>query len=301
MAGSRVAATTPEMVRVSGEEASTRFSKLANAHSITVLIPARNEERTVGEVVSKLMDRYVLDSGPLVQIVVIDDHSTDNTSAAAAKSGAQVLTRNDPHDATGKAETITEGIRRFPSDIYVLFDADVSNFNPDWLELLCLSIDRDDAILAKGTYHRPVQAGWGSHERFLEGGRVTELVARPLLSMCFPDLARFGQPLSGEVAFKAELARSGPFSAGYGFDVGLLIDSYLRFGLGSIVEVDLGERTHNHQELRALSYQASQVASTILIKAGIDVAAFPGAGRLVRPSMPDKTVPFGALGIPKST
>ncbi len=301
MVASRVAATTPEMVRVSGEQASARFSQLANTHSITVLIPARNEERTVGEVVSKLMDRYNPHSGPQVQIVVIDDHSTDNTSAAAAKSGAQVLTRNGPGDATGKAETITEGIRRFPSDIYVLFDADISNFSPDWVELLCSPIDRDNAMLAKGTYHRPVQAGFGSHERFLEGGRVTELVARPLLSLCFPDLAKFGQPLSGEVAFKAELANSGPFFAGYGFDVGLLIDSYQRFGLESIVEVDLGERTHNHQELRALSYQASQVASTILIKAGIDVAALPGAGRLIRPSMPDKTVPFGALGIPKST
>ena len=286
-------------MRVSDHELSTDFLTFCRANTVTVLIPARNEEQTVGKIVTQLARRYCGGQRQLIEIVVIDDHSSDATAAAAAKSGANVIRRTGPDEPTGKAETITEGIRRYPSDIFVLFDADVSNFNPTWLELLCMRLNETGAMLAKGTYHRPVKTFSENRERFFEGGRVTELVARPLLSMCFPELASFGQPLSGEVAFRHELVKADPLCVGYGFDVGLLIDSYVRFGIGSIVEVELGERTHNHQELSALSYQASQVASTILFKAGIDIQALPGAGRLIRPGRPDKAVPFGPLNAPK--
>ncbi len=293
--------TTSEKMRIPERELLARFTTLTQSKSITVLIPARNEEATVGEIVCKLVDRYHFDSTRLFRVIVIDDHSTDNTAAIAAKAGAEVIVRDDPGHATGKAETIAAGIDRFPSDIYVLFDADVSNFDAIWLEKLCYPLSENDVILSKATYERPVKAGWDNHDGFLEGGRVTELVARPLLSMFFPEVARFGQPLSGEVAFKAELARSAPLSAGYGFDVGLLLDSYLMYGINSITEIELGERTHRHQELTALSFQASQVASTILMKAGIDVEALPGARRLIRPGRPDKSVPIGLLKSPRST
>lgn len=290
-------ATTPGMMEVFDRTTSTRFSEFARSNSITVLIPARNEEATVGQIVSKLTRRYAHGSEQLVKIVVVNDHSTDGTLSAAADSGALVITRDDPDHPAGKAEAIVEGIRAFPSDVYVLFDADVSDFDARWLELLCLGLEKSDAILAKGTYSRPVKSLSLSHERFAEGGRVTELVARPLLSICFPDLASFGQPLSGEVAFRSALVESSPLCIGYGLDVGLLIDSYLRFGLDSIVEVELGKRSHNHQALSALSYQASQVALTILMKAGMDVKSLPGAGRLIRPGKPEKIVPFGILDI----
>lgn len=293
-------ATTPGKVRLSDHEPSKDFLTFCSANSVTVLIPARNEERTVGDIVAQLTRRYSRGQRRLIEIVVIDDHSSDATAAAAAKSGANVIRRTGPNEPTGKAETISKGIKQFPSDVFVLFDADVSNFNPAWLELLCTRLNETGAILAKGTYNRPVKTFSENQERFLEGGRVTELVARPLLSMCFPELASFGQPLSGEVAFRHDLVKADPLCVGYGFDVGLLIDSYIRYGIDSIVEVELGERTHNHQELSALSYQASQVASTILLKAGIDIQALPGAGRLIRPGKPDKSVPFGLLNAPKT-
>ncbi|TAN31330.1 MAG: glycosyltransferase [Actinomycetota bacterium] len=282
-------------MRLSDQHRSLRFARFADSHSITVIIPARNEQHTIGTVVSRLIDRYATNSKCPAKIVVVDDHSTDDTALLAAESGATVLSRLGEDEPTGKAETIYEGIRQFPSDIYALFDADVPNFDPGWLELLCLVLEDDKHILAKGAYRRPVHNMSSNHERFLQGGRVTELVARPLLSLCFPELARFGQPLSGEVAFRSELAQNSPFSIGYGFDVALLIDSYLCYGIEAIEEVDLGERSHNHQDLSALSYQASQVALTILLKAGVEVEKLPGAGRLIRPGKEDKMVPFGLL------
>ncbi len=241
------------MMRVSKNKASIRFLELADSCRITVLIPARNEEATVGETVRTLLDRYCTSFDGCLTVAVIDDHSTDGTAAAAAKAGAEVITRDNPKEASGKAESIAEGIRRFPSDIYALFDADISNFDATWLELLCAPLSLGKPTLTKGSYNRPVRADGDRFERFLEGGRVTELVARPLLSMFFPELAKFGQPLSGEVAFTKELIRELPLSAGYGFDVGLLLDTYLNFGIGSIVEIELGERINNHESITALS------------------------------------------------
>ena len=282
-------------MRHSDQHRSLRFKRFAESHSITVIIPARNEQHTIGNVVGSLTERYSAGTKCLAKIVVVDDHSTDDTARLAAESGAAVLSRLGVDEPTGKAETIHEGIRRYPSSIYALFDADVPNFDPSWLETLCLVFEDEDRMLAKGTYSRPVHDTSGNHARFHQGGRVTELVARPRLSLYFPELARFGQPLSGEVAFRSELAKKSAFSIGYGFDVALLIDSYLSYGIGAIEEVNLGERTHNHQELSALSYQASQVLLTILQKAGVDVEKLPGAGQLIRPGKEDKTVPFGLL------
>lgn len=282
-------------MKVSEHDRTQRFSEFAENHRITVIIPARNEAATVGKIIDELAEKYLHQAKLIHNLVVVDDHSTDQTSSVAARAGATVISRNDPNDPNGKAETILEGIRRFPSDVYVLFDADVSNFDPAWLEILCLGLANPKTLLAKGSYSRPVRTGQTSRERFMEGGRVTELVARPLLSLFFPALAKVAQPLSGEIAFRSTLIEATRLSAGYGFDVGLLIDSYLKFGLDSICEVDLGQRTHRHQDLPSLSYQASQVASTIMFKAGIDIAALPGAGRLVRPNEPDREIPYGSL------
>ena len=271
--------------------------EMAKESKITVIIPARNEESTVGKIVSELVSRYCLDDDQIINLVVIDDHSNDGTAEIAKQFGAKVVSRSDPNKSNGKAETVLEGITQFPSDIYVLFDADVSNFSPIWLEQLCKPLEDPSVILSKATYHRPIANPDSNAERFFEGGRVTELVARPLLSLFFPELARFGQPLSGEVAFRHILVESSTFSAGYGIDVGILIDAYLKFSIESIQEVDLGQRTHSHQELSALSSQALQVASAIMQRAGMDITSAPGFEKLIRPGSPDENVPLGELRI----
>lgn len=290
--------TTPKKVYQQIQSLSKSFIRLSSSNSITVLIPARNEEQTISSIIKSLVDRYQIDGKPLIEIVVIDDHSTDKTSLIALEAGASVVHRQDENAPTGKAETILEGLKNYESDIYVLFDADVYNFNPFWLELLCLELDDPKILLAKGTYQRPDVNHSENQLKVSEGGRVTELVARPLLSMCFPELASFRQPLSGEIAFRRSIAKKIPLTMGYGFDVGLLVDTYLTFGIESISEVDLGSRVHSHQDLTALSFQAAQVAMTILHKAGIDIAQFPGYRQLKRVDGTIKTVPFGLLELP---
>lgn len=280
---------------VSSGVAGRRFQEFAASNSITVLIPARNEESTVGAIVSALVERYV--SRELVkEVVVIDDHCVDGTAAAASKSGARIVRRLGSKAPAGKAEAILDGIGRYPSDVYVLFDADITNFEARWLELLCEKLTDPRHLLVKGTYSRPIADSGRNHGRFLEGGRVTELVARPLLSIFFPPLARLGQPLSGEMAFRSTLlSEKVRLSPGYGFDVGLLIDCHLNFGTGSICEADLGSRSHRHQDLTSLSYQASQVATTILLKAGVDVEGSAGAGKLYRPGKGETIIPYRPL------
>lgn len=270
------------MVTYSDSESLNQFARLAKEHKISVLIPARNEEGTIGKIVSLLKTRYSYETEENIDIVVIDDHSDDATSQVAIDFGAKVISRNDPKSPIGKAETILFGIQQCPSDIYVLFDADISNFRPEWLEKLCNPLHNNSTMLVKATYQRPVPDLTINSNRFSEGGRVTELVARPLLSMFFPELAQLGQPLSGEFAFRRTLLDSLSFAPGYGIDVGILIDTYKHFGAHCIKEVDLGKRYHSHQELNALSIQAAQVACAIMSRAGIDLKSLPGYGKLVR-------------------
>lgn len=283
------------MITISSEQHS-RFMRLASERSIAIIIPARNEAKTVGEITRRIVSRYSSGSDTDMKIVVIDDHSQDNTAEIAARNGACVISRSS--GITGKAEAVHEGIRRFPSDIYILFDADVPNFDPGWLELLCLGLENPSTVLSKAKYRRPVKIAQSNSAHYEEGGRVTELVARPLLSLFFPELAHLGQPLSGEMAFRSTLVKSIPLSVGYGFDIGLLIDAYLEFGRDSIEEIDLGEREHFHQPLASLSFQARQVANTILTKSGIDISSFPGAEKIIKADGSVKKVPFGVLPPP---
>lgn len=286
-----------ERVERSLDQDYRNFIEMARENKISVIIPARNEEKTIGKIVSALLRRYGSDHDQLINLIVIDDHSDDGTAEIANRLGAKVVSRSDPNKSNGKAETVLEGIAQFPSDIYVLFDADVSNFSPIWLEQLCKPLGDSSVVLSKATYQRPITNPDSNTDRFFEGGRVTELVARPLLSLFFPELAKFGQPLSGEVAFRHGLIESSTLSAGYGLDVGLLIDAYLKFSIDSIQEVDLGQRTHSHQELSSLSSQALQVASAVMRRAGIDITSAPGYEKIIRPGNPDEKVPLGELRI----
>ncbi|MGB3412364.1 MAG: glucosyl-3-phosphoglycerate synthase [Microthrixaceae bacterium] len=229
--------------------------------SASVCLPARNEAETVGPIVETLK-RELLDTGAIDEIVVIDDHSTDETGAVAARAGARVVHSADVlaryGTGHGKGEVLWKSLFVTDSDLIVWCDSDISEFGSRFVTgILGALLCEPDVDLAKGFYRRPEREREG-------GGRVTELVARPLLSMFFPELARLHQPLSGEYGGRRSVLEQLPFVEGYGVEVGLLIDLADRFGLSGLVQVDLEVRHHRNRSLTQLSPQAVAIAQTIL-------------------------------------
>lgn len=262
-----------------------------NGRTISVCIPARNEAATVGAIVSMLRGQLQI-AAPLVdEILVIDDHSDDDTSSVAAAAGADVVDAatvlTEYGTGHGKGEVLWKSLHVSSGDLVVWCDADIVEFDSRFVTgilgpLLCGSEDgHDEVSFAKGFYRRPEADGEG-------GGRVTELVARPLLSLFFPQLAAVRQPLSGEFGGTREVLEQLPFVQGYGVDVGLLIDVAARVGTAAIAEVDLDIRHHRNRPLSELSPQAMAVAATILRKARPDL--IEAVGTLVTPGAPGQQV-----------
>jgi glucosyl-3-phosphoglycerate synthase len=239
---------------------------------VSVLIPARDEEATVGAIVSTLRTELV-ERVPLVdEIIVVDSHSTDATAAAARSAGATVFHVDEivPHvgSRTGKGEAMWKALAVMTGDFGVYLDADVQGFTADFVVgLLGPLLTDDDLVFVKAFYDRPWSAGTA---RSSGGGRVTELVARPLILERTPLLSGFVQPLAGECAFRAETLRAVPFVSDYGVDIGLMIDVLRRHGLAAMAQVDLGLRLHRHQDLAALS------AMTQHVRAAFDLRVEPG-------------------------
>jgi glucosyl-3-phosphoglycerate synthase len=261
---------------------------------VSVCLPARNEESTIGETVrtirSQLVDRY-----PVVdEVVVIDDGSTDSTAAEAAGEGARVVAATGvlPEYGTehGKGQAMWRGVHETSGDLIVFCDADIRGFDPVFvLGLLGPLVTRDDVDFVKGFYDRPLDGRPG------EGGRVTELMARPLISVFFPHLAELAQPLSGECAAPRRVLEAVPFVGGYGVDLGLLIDVTERFGTTGVVQCDLGERVHRNRSLSDLGVQALSILQASLQRAGLspaEVGDFPWTSRLVRPGTEPVPVSF---------
>ena len=233
--------------------------KAASGLRISVCIPARNEAATVAGVVSPV--RPALDGPePLVdELIVVDDGSTDGTGALAEAAGARVVRRSGP---PGKGLAMAAGIRASTGDIVVFLDADVRNVGLHFVTRLVEALLVDDClVLAKGSYDRPGNGGTG-------GGRVTELLARPLLRRFFPELAFLRQPLAGEVAVRREALAGLVLEPGYGVEMGMLIDVARRYGAAAVAEVDLGERIHRNRPLSELSGQADDVLAAVLSRTG---------------------------------
>ncbi|MGH9224505.1 MAG: glycosyltransferase [Acidimicrobiales bacterium] len=215
--------------------------------TVSVCIPARNEAATVAGVVSALAG---LRAG-LADIVVVDDGSSDGTGEVAAGAGARVVRRTGP---PGKGRAMADGLAATTGELVVFLDADVTGLRPHFVTRLVEPLIADPAlVMAKATYRRPG-----------EGGRVTELLARPLLERFFPELAFLRQPLAGEVAVRRSALDGLELEPGYGVEIGMLVDLVRRFGPGAIAQVDLGERVHRNRPLPELAGPAREVLDAVL-------------------------------------
>ena len=245
-------------------------AKRRGGHRVSVVLPARDEEATVGRVVAGL--RPWVTGEPLVdEIVVMDSDSTDATAAVARAAGADVVATADVLPAQGsrpgKGEALWKALAATTGDLVVFLDADLLGDVTHYVPGLLGPLLRDPAVqYVKGCYTRPLEVDGVTVPA--GGGRVTELTARPLLNALWPELAGVVQPLGGEYAGRRSALEQVPFVSGYGVEVGLLVDLLELTGLAGLAQVDLGVRRHASQGQEALGAMAGQVVATVLARAG---------------------------------
>ncbi|HUG83392.1 MAG TPA: glucosyl-3-phosphoglycerate synthase [Euzebya sp.] len=232
--------------------------------SVSVVLPAYNEAETIGGVVQAVMSL----AGKLVdEVVVLDGGSTDDTQALAADHGARVHTDIGTFPqlgrALGKGDALWRSLAVTSGDLIAFIDSDIRNPDPRFITAVVGPLVTDPAVdLVKAFYDRPIEVDGTLHTS--GGGRVTELLARPLMNLFWPELAGLVQPLSGEYAARRSLLESIPFFTGYGVEIGMLIDTLLRSGPDAIAQVDIKRRVHRNQDLHALSRMAFGVAQAVL-------------------------------------
>ncbi|MER6328881.1 glucosyl-3-phosphoglycerate synthase [Streptomyces sp. NPDC001034] len=251
-------------------------AKQRTGQTISVVLPALDEEETVGEIVAAIR-RDLVERVPLVdEVLVIDSGSTDRTSEVAAAAGARVVHRDAilPRipAVRGKGEVLWRSLLATTGDIICFVDADLREFSSDFvLGIVGPLLTEPDVQLVKAMYDRPLAGSAG------QGGRVTELMARPLLNMHWPQLAGFVQPLGGEYAARRSLLEQLPFPVGYGVELGMLVDALHLVGLDALAQVDVGVRKHRHQDGQALGRMAAAIYRTAQLRLA--------RGHLVRPSL----------------
>jgi glucosyl-3-phosphoglycerate synthase len=238
--------------------------------SISLCLPTLNEEKTVGKEIilfkSELQDRYPL----LDEIAVIDSGSEDNTLEVAKSFGADVYLADDilPNIEAkkGKGENLWKAIYQLKGDIIVYVDADISNIHPRFVYgLVAPLIYREQVQYVKAFYDRPLAVS--GNVRPSGGGRVTEILIRPLFSLFFPELTGIIQPLSGEYAVRREVLEQIHFPIGYGVETSHLIDVYTKFGLDAFAQTDLDQRIHENKTTRALGKMAFGILQTFIKRA----------------------------------
>jgi glucosyl-3-phosphoglycerate synthase len=235
----------------------------------SVVLPALDEERTVGAIV-EVIRRAFVEEVPLVdELVVVDSGSTDRTASVAAAAGARVVHVDDvlPElgHVPGKGEALWKSLFVTDGDLVVFLDSDVQGFDPRFVVGLLGPLLTDPTVgYVKGLYDRPLATADGLVAT--GGGRVTELTARPLLGALWPHLSGFVQPLSGEYAGRRRLLERVPFVSHYGVELGLLVDLAELTGVEALAQVDLGTRRHEHQSDAALGRMAGQILQTALAR-----------------------------------
>jgi len=217
---------------------------------VSVVFPSKNREKYVRKAI-----RTAFKARHVREVIIVDGGSTDNTVEVALKENAKVIIQSNLV-YPGKGVAMRDGAYLSSGDIIVFADIDIANLTPQFIEKLYMPIMMGEAEFVKGCFGRAA-------------GRVTELVAKPLLRMFYPELARFKQPLSGEIAGLKKVFYQVEFENGWGVDIGLLIDLY-KMGV-RIVEVDLGFKEHEMKPLHALTDMAYQVAEAILKRAVRDM------------------------------
>jgi glucosyl-3-phosphoglycerate synthase len=249
-------------------------AKRATGQTVSVVLPALNEEETVGDIVATIR-HDLMRQVPLVdEIVVVDSGSTDRTSEVAAAAGARVVHRDEilPRipAVPGKGEVLWRSLLVTSGDIVCFIDADLREFSSDFVSGIVGPLLTDPGVdLVKAMYDRPLGSAAG------QGGRVTELMARPLLNMHWPQLAGFVQPLGGEYAARRSLLEQLPFPVGYGIELGMLVDALHLVDLDALAQVDVGVRKHRHQDGQALGRMSAAIYRTAQLRLA--------RGHLIRP------------------
>lgn len=235
--------------------------------AVSLALPALDEEETVGHVI-QTVKQALMDRVPLLdEIVLVDSNSSDRTRGIAAGLGIPVHVHQNvlPQFGarTGKGEALWKSLYLTRGDIILWIDTDIVNIHPRFVYgLLGPLILRPDLLFVKGFYRRPLKAD--NKLQAGGGGRVTELTARPLLNLFYPELSGVVQPLSGEYGGRRAALEQLPFSSGYGVETGLLIDVFEKFGLLAIAQVDLQERIHHNQPLESLGKMSFAIIQTIV-------------------------------------
>jgi len=236
-------------------------AKQASGQTVSLVVPARNEAATVGDVVSRVRTTLMETAQLVDEIVVIDSDSTDDTYEVAEDAGAVVYRsveiRPDLGSHPGKGEAMWKSLFVTSGDLIVFMDADLTDWDTHFVPGLLGPLLTSSVSLVKGFYERPFVTSSGAMA--YEGGRVTELVARPLIALHFPELVGLIQPLAGEWAVRRELMINLSVPTGYAVELAALIDTVRSRGAEAIAQVDLGRRAHRHQALRDLGAMATQI------------------------------------------
>jgi nucleotide-binding universal stress UspA family protein len=235
--------------------------------TISLALPALNEEETIGEIIASLKGALVDEVPLLDELVLIDSRSTDRTREIARELGIPVHIHQEilPQYGAfvGKGEALWKSLHVLKGDIVSWVDTDIKNFHPRFVYGILGPLLREPRLMfSKGFYRRPIQMGEAIAAT--GGGRVTELTARPLLNLFYPELSGIVQPLSGEYAARREALEWAPFFTGYGVETGMLIDVLERHGLSAIAQVDLQQRIHRNQELLPLSRMAFAIIQVVM-------------------------------------
>lgn len=275
--------------------------------SVSLCLPAKNDAATIGLILECLLP--LIDVGAVDQVVVLDD-STDGTGDIARRAGAEVHAQSGLMvgfgPVRGKGDAMWRALEVARGDIICFLDADSERFGEHFACGLVGTITCEpDVAFVKGYYRRPFRLDTGE-EMPQGGGRVTELMARPLLNLFYPELSGFLQPLAGEIAARRDFLLSAPFVTGYGVDVALLIDAWRQHGLGRLAQVDLEVRQNQHKRLCDLVPMAEAVLAAVLRRAAeeglLSLAEqeelglpFARGGALVSVDIEERP-PFDALG-----
>jgi glucosyl-3-phosphoglycerate synthase len=237
---------------------------------VSVVLPARNEAATVGAICTEIVTHLMGEHGLVDELLVMDDGSTDDTARVASAAGAQVIRVETVLPLVpageGKGNVLWKAVHRASGQIVVFCDSDLTSFTWRYVSRLVAPLLLDENVSFVKSFYVREKDGAGDG-----GGRTTELMARPLMTLLHPTIAGFRQPLSGEFAANRRVLEKIPFVEGYGVESAMLIDLANMLGPDALVQVDLGSKSHRHRPLCELSVQATEIAAVLLQRANVQV------------------------------